>query len=268
MEITTFQEGFGGLFWASLLLFVSFFVARRVGFFSLPPVKVHASITVLKTVGVFLLYLLAAFVFPAQTLPWGQLYLLLFVLIALIVYCFCVGKEARSSIFWGRGERSWRRLWKSVAMGAVTWVVSYPFVFFVGILTSLISLVIWNEAKVNQLAVEQLKMVKERPLLFSIMIVFVVLFVPLMEEILFRGFLHNLLKRFLGRVWGLIGTAVIFALVHFAPSQGRGNFQLIVSLFVLSLFLGFIYEREETLWAPIALHATFNGFTVLLIVLF
>jgi len=283
MEVVDAEQAAGGLLLASLLVLVAFFVARRAGYFRLPPQGGRLPVTFLQTFGIFLMYLLLAFlVLPAINiglirllnhnevskvwLGWAQIASLFFVYICLISYCFLIKAEARSFIFWGEEKPSVQRTTKSVLMGFVSWVVGYPFVFLTGILTGLISLWIWKEAKVEQVAVKQLKMTMGQPLMFGLMIFLVVILVPFMEELLFRGFLQSYLKRHLGRLWSLFTTAFIFALVHYAPSQGTGNFQLITSLFVLSIFLGFIYERERTLWAPVALHSAFNGFSVLLII--
>ncbi len=284
MEIVNAGQAVVSLFFALLLVLLVFFVARRYGYFKLSASSDFCSITLLQTAGIFLTYLFLAFlVLPFATLVilrlsnqlvpsshwigWAQVSSLFFVFLCLLTYFFLMPQPVRSSIFWDGQKASLKKAGKALLMGLVSLAVSYPFVFLTGILMSLVSLGIWGEAKVEQVAVKQLKMTMGYPALFSLMVVVIVVLVPFMEELLFRGFLHNLLKRYLGRFWGVCVTAFIFALVHFAPSQGNGNLQLIASLFTLSLFLGFIYERERSLWAPIALHASFNGFSVLLIIL-
>ncbi len=284
MEVMDIGQAAGSLFFASLLVLVTFFVALRLGYFRLPVPGDRPPVTILQTIGVFLTYVLLAFlVVPlinaliinllgkqntvSQTwLGWAQIVLLYLVFFCLLGYGFLIKREALRYIFWGDTAPSKERAAKSVVMGFVSFIVSYPFVFWMGIFTSLISLWLWNEAKIEQVAVKQLKLAMGHPVMFSFMVFLVVILVPFMEELLFRGFLQSMLKRYLGRMGSLFVTAIIFASVHFAPSQGLGNFQLIASLFILSIFLGFIYERERTLWAPITLHAAFNGFTVLMII--
>ncbi|MCH9627188.1 MAG: hypothetical protein S4CHLAM2_08230 [Chlamydiales bacterium] len=284
MEIVDVGQAVVSLFFALLLVLVVFFVARRYGYFKLPPSSDFCSVSLLQTGGIFLTYLFLAFlVLPVATLlflrlsgqqvpsqhwmGWAQVYSLFFVFASFLTYYFLMPQRVRSTLFWDGQKASVKKAGKALLMGCVSLAVSYPFVFLTGILMSLISLGVWGEAKVEQVAVKQLKLTMGYPALFSLMVFVIVILVPFMEELLFRGFLHNLLKRYLGRFWGVCTTAFIFALVHFAPSQGKGNLQLIASLFTLSLFLGFIYERERSLWAPLALHATFNGFSVLLIAL-
>lgn len=284
MEVVDAQQAAGSLLFASLLVLVVFFVALRAGYFRMPPPVEAHPVTFRQTLGIFLTYLALAFlILPVinagliylaaqdgnlsqEWIGWAQIASLFFVFICLIGYCFLIKPEARSFIFWGDGKPKVRRAAKSIAMGFASFILSYPFVFWTGILTSLVSLWIWGEAKVEQVAVKQLKMTMGHPAMFGFMVFLVVVLVPFMEELLFRGFLQSLLKKYLGRIGSLFTTAAVFAMVHFAASQGSGNFQLITSLFVLSIFLGFIYERERTLWAPIALHSAFNGFSVILII--
>lgn len=103
---------------------------------------------------------------------------------------------------------------------------------------------------------------------------------PLSEELLFRGHLQNFLRRALSRighrrgdvesadppappawaVWLAIGlTSAMFAAVH-APWTWP-------PIFLLSLLLGWVYERTGNLWAAVALHAAFNGVSTLLFLL-
>ncbi|MCC5833000.1 MAG: CPBP family intramembrane metalloprotease [Chlamydiales bacterium] len=286
MEVVDLRQATGSLLLASLLVLIVFFIALRAGYFALQPLGKKPPVTVRQTFGIFFTYLSLGFLILPLTnallfhffsqdaaisrqewLGWAQIASLFIVFFCLTGYCFLIRAEARSYIFWGEEKPTAPRTFKSILMGIVSFVVSYPFVFWMGTFTSLIALLIWGEAKVEQVAVEQLKMTMGRPLMFGLMVFLVVVLVPFMEELLFRGFLQSMLKRYMGRISSLFITASIFALVHFSPGQGTGNFQLIASLFVLSIFLGFIYERERTLWAPIALHSVFNGFTVLLIVL-
>lgn len=278
----------GSLIFSAILTLIVFFAAWRNRFFRLPPSLSTNPMTLLRVIGAFFVYFLFAILLPIAALFSFRFFLkehsnifslptdlkgylqfgfLSILFILLISYCYLMGAGVRRFIFWGEGIQSVSRFFKSFGMGMVGWVISYPCVLLVGLLANLVSVFFWGEIEVEQVAVMQLKRTMEYPFLFGLMIFAVVILVPFMEELLFRGFLQTLLRKYLKRGWALFLTALIFALVHFSASQGKGNFQLISTLFVLSLFLGFLYEREQSLWASIGLHVTFNGFSVILLVL-
>lgn len=79
----------------------------------------------------------------------------------------------------------------------------------------------------------------------------VVLAAPIGEEIFFRGFLYNALRRRFRVPLAAVISSVLFALVHVHPL-------LIASLFVVGVGLALIYERRQSLLASVAAHATFN----------
>lgn len=280
----------GGAFFSLLLSIAIFFTAKRAGFFNLPKGSNPHSVSFLQTAGAFFCYLFTSWILvpffflfilfvatgtlstktplAASWLVWGQAlsFYLLFVL--LLLYSQLIQKETRCAIFWPTGQKSVKRFFTACAFGFIACLISYPFVWLMTIIAKAASSYFFGPSETEQVAVEQLKLTEGKPVLFALMTIAIVLLAPIIEELLFRGFLQNLLKRYLGRTTALILTAIIFACAHFARSQGIGNFQLICSLSVLAFFLGFIYERQGTLWAPIALHATFNGFSVLFLSLF
>ena len=74
---------------------------------------------------------------------------------------------------------------------------------------------------------------------------------PLLEEILFRGFLQPILVRRQGALAGICFTSVLFALMH-GPS-------VFLPIFVFSLLLGWVQLRTRCLWASWAVHAVHNS---------
>lgn len=115
----------------------------------------------------------------------------------------------------------------------------------------------------NQVAIDYVNMSKGNLGYILIACITMVLFAPLIEEFLFRGLLQNYLRKYFGIKTGIILSSFIFAVFHFSSPQGISNLMIIPSLFVLSLFLGFIYERQRSLISPIILHATFNSISIL-----
>ncbi len=92
------------------------------------------------------------------------------------------------------------------------------------------------------------------------LVVFVVVIAPLTEEVLFRGIIQGVLRRWLGGWPASLLTAVLFAAVH-------TNAHAAVPLFVLGLILSRIYERHRSLVVPIAAHAAFNAISAIALLL-
>lgn len=268
-----------------LFALIAIWIAKRAGFFRLPIAVPAYPIRGLAVVGAFVCYLaISLLVVPLFMLilgldvkallkgpfkGWVHLVSLYITLPALIGYLFLISKKARSALLWGgmHIHKKWSAFFKSVAMGAICYIVSFPIVLSFSLIISAISRYLWQTTEVKQVAVEQLKKTVSNPPLFWLTLIAVIFCVPFIEELLFRGFLQTWLKKYLQRGWAISLSALVFALVHFAPAQKAGNFDLIISLFVLSCFLGFIYEKTRSLWAPIAMHAIFNGVSALLIIL-
>jgi len=78
-----------------------------------------------------------------------------------------------------------------------------------------------------------------------------VLFGPLIEELVFRGFLQGFLERFAGRPAALAITALLFASLH-----GMAGLPLLLAL---SVFLGWLQQRTRCLWVPWLAHALHNA---------
>lgn len=82
---------------------------------------------------------------------------------------------------------------------------------------------------------------------------------PLVEEILFRGFLYARFKRVLSVKWAAIAVSILFAAAHL--QFGSGNALLWVAAldtFVLSLVLVYLREKTGTIWAGVGVHALKN----------
>jgi len=92
-------------------------------------------------------------------------------------------------------------------------------------------------------------------------VVGVVIAVPIAEELLYRGFLQSSLVALTKSRWAAIGvTSILFALAH----QGAADLRALPGLLVLSIALGIAFERKARIGVPIAMHAIFNLFNILL----
>jgi membrane protease YdiL (CAAX protease family) len=77
---------------------------------------------------------------------------------------------------------------------------------------------------------------------------------PLLEELLFRGFLQSALAQSLGERGALVASSAVFAALH-----GVAGLPV---LFLLSLFLGWLQLRTRCLWVPWSAHALNNAVTL------
>lgn len=85
---------------------------------------------------------------------------------------------------------------------------------------------------------------------------------PLLEELLFRGFVQSALLNVLGPAhrWTVVLLAAsVFTLVHVS---GAIQWQTLPGLFVLAVGLGWVYERTGSLLPPVLMHMAFNTINV------
>jgi len=83
----------------------------------------------------------------------------------------------------------------------------------------------------------------------------VVFLAPPVEEMFFRGFLMGRLSKHFNPRWALVGSALLFAIMHASA---------LVHLFLVALLLGYLYQRCETLWPAVFAHMTMNGVVILI----
>jgi membrane protease YdiL (CAAX protease family) len=83
-----------------------------------------------------------------------------------------------------------------------------------------------------------------------------VVLAPLFEETLFRGVLLPVVARHLGAPWGVLISALVFAIAHLSLAE-------LVPLSVLGVGLGVVRWQTGRLGASVCLHALWNGLTFL-----
>ena len=164
---------------------------------------------------------------------------------------------------WHQTNTPWYR---HIGIGVVAWFVSYPLVLA---FSEGIGLILWyffHQPFIEQIAVQNVRSVINDPLLFGCTAFSIVVLVPLTEEFLFRGLLQSWLKQKLHHTpFAIILSSCVFAFFHYSTEHGMTNIELIPSLFLFSCMLGYVYERQRSLWAPVGLHAFFNLISLLMI---
>ncbi|WP_194846910.1 CPBP family intramembrane glutamic endopeptidase [Candidatus Neptunochlamydia vexilliferae] len=257
-------------------------MAERLHFFrlkALPPAGGKPRYPILGLIGYLLIFFLGAPLIlrllrdclpidsPAVMMTTLQIVSLGLALLYLFFFSFMQERETVKALWIHPARARFSCLIEDFGLGIVAWLVAFPMTLAVGGLAKLITYIITGKEGADQLAVLFLKLVKDSPSLLVIALVAMVVLAPVIEELVFRGFLYTYLRQKMGKVGALILSSAIFAIFHFAPQQGVSNVPLLFSLFTFSFFLAFLYERQRSLLAPIALHMTFNSISVMRIFL-
>ncbi|HSX03748.1 MAG TPA: CPBP family intramembrane glutamic endopeptidase [Rhabdochlamydiaceae bacterium] len=170
-----------------------------------------------------------------------------------------------------------RRIWKDklktsrsslydFSRGIIAWFLAFPIVVVISQLCDYLINSLFGQQQYEQAAVHFVKTAMQQNGSLFMSMISVIIFAPIIEEFLFRGSLQNFLKVHFGTKAAIQISALSFSLFHLTPSQGIGNFSLAVSLFILGLFLGFLYEKQSSLFASIGLHMTFNTVSAMRII--
>lgn len=78
---------------------------------------------------------------------------------------------------------------------------------------------------------------------------------PVVEELVFRGYIYGVLKKFSNPFFAMLVAGALFAVVHM-------NLPALLPLWIFAIMLTLSYELSGSLWVPIGIHAGFNTFTV------
>jgi len=98
-------------------------------------------------------------------------------------------------------------------------------------------------------------------LMFGGLIVESLLIIGPCEEVLFRGLIQGYLRNHFSAVGSILLASLFFASAHLLSVQGSttGVLNMILSLFGLSLVLGFAYERTNSLLVPVLIHGSYDA---------
>jgi len=105
-----------------------------------------------------------------------------------------------------------------------------------------------------------LQTLEDEPLKFFAITFGAVILAPVAEEILFRGFLYRFFQTKMSTGLACFLNAGLFAAIHF-------NYVSFVPLLILGILFTRCYQITGSLAAPIAFHAMFNAFNIVLILL-
>ncbi len=98
------------------------------------------------------------------------------------------------------------------------------------------------------------------PLTFAIYLLLVGILAPVVEELIFRGFVYAGLRRIMTVPAAALISALIFAAAHVAVPAGG-----LLAITLIGVVLAYLYERSGSLIAPMITHAMYNSFVLLLL---
>ena len=110
----------------------------------------------------------------------------------------------------------------------------------------------------DQQAVAMLRQLHDPRLLLTFA-VFACVLAPLMEETIFRVFLFNAVRRYLGFWPGALVSGICFGLAHGDPIAA-------LPLALGGVVLAFVYYRTNNAFASMVTHGLFNSYTILALI--
>lgn len=82
---------------------------------------------------------------------------------------------------------------------------------------------------------------------------------PIVEEILFRGYLYTRFKQVLSVMWAAVIVSILFGAAHLQLGSGNTPLWLAaIDTTILSFVLVYIREKTGTIWAGVGVHALKN----------
>ena len=76
-----------------------------------------------------------------------------------------------------------------------------------------------------------------------------------MEELIFRGYLYPIMKKYTGVWFALITTSLLFGIIHVSLVP-------FIPLAIFGAMLVLLYEYTGSIWTPIIAHCIFNTATL------
>jgi len=130
------------------------------------------------------------------------------------------------------------------------YILALPMIFGLAALTSFIYLLAGEELATQGAALVIAEGLESDPLLIFL---FAAVLIPLLEEILFRGFLLELLVARGGKLFGIVASSALFAWMH--------GSEVFLPIFGLAVVLAVVKLRTRSLGAAWLVHGLHNGST-------
>jgi uncharacterized protein len=181
----------------------------------------------------------------------------LLALVVLGMYIFTFSRDQKEELFGKVGLEPIKK--------GIRWAASFFFIpYFLVFVIHLILFMTKHIEPEEQSAFNMIRVSSSSWPILLMTFISITIISPILEELIFRGFLQNLFGQTFHPFGSISITSIIFALAHYDSELGCSNIAIIISLMSLSYFLGMLYEKEKSLLAPISMHITFNTISVLL----
>jgi len=139
-------------------------------------------------------------------------------------------------------------VWRSVLFGVGAGVAAVVLSIGLGALLQLLGLPVQEQAWLEELFRDAGAVVRLAP--------WIVLIVPVSEELFFRLYVFRFIARHVGFPAGLIASSLLFALIHF-------NFSGLLIYLGIGCILAWVYQRTGRIVAPIVGHVTLNAIVLI-----
>ena len=164
--------------------------------------------------------------------------------------------------FWKSTDPEPQPLWNDIKLGLKGYVYTAWIMIALALLNTLVVSFFSGHQPTQNPIIDELKKGSNSPesaLILPVLFILTALGAPIMEELLFRGGMYNILVRPFGRIGSAIITSTLFALAHHVPSNTW-------PLFFMSISFIWLYEKTGRLVAPMVMHATNNLIVTILTV--
>lgn len=173
---------------------------------------------------------------------------LFYLLLDLIILSFLLIRHMNPIQVFGIQRLRWPRL---LIMATVWLIALYPLVFTVQIFVENI-----GGGKASPQPLVQF-LIRNPHLSDRILVgLLAVIVAPFTEELIFRGYLYGVVRKYAGRIAAIFASSCLFAGIH-------QHLPAFPGLFLLAVGLSFVYEATGCLLVPILMHALFNLIGVL-----
>lgn len=151
------------------------------------------------------------------------------------------------------GLTSPRLIWKAPLLAFGLLLAAYPLLILLGVITQ-----VWTTEDPQEQELITFFREAASPSEIAAVIIVAVGVAPVAEEVVFRGYLYPVMKRFFGGLPALVFTSAMFAFIHV-------HVPALLPLFLLACCLVVAYEISGSLAVPILMHMIFNSITLLVV---